>query len=224
MDSQEAPNQPNFYNKYTISHKIGFGTFGEIYLAYHKRTREKVAVKIEKINEADPSHSTLTREIKVLQVLKGEKGFPKLYYYARLEKERIMVLNLLGKNLHQLYKSCGKIFSLKTVLMLAEQMLSRFEIFHSKGYVHRDIKPENFLIGNHKDTKTVYLIDFGLSKKFIDNNGAHIPMVANIGLVGTARYTSINSHHGLEQSRRDDLESLGKKGGQGGSTGLKGVL
>lgn len=70
---------------------------------------------------------------------------------------------------------------------------------HKKGYVHRDIKPENFVIGTEGNHHCVYLIDFGLSKQYLDEvNGKHIPMSENKGLVGTARYTSINSHKGLE--------------------------
>lgn len=92
--------------------------------------------------------------------------------------------------------------------MLADQMISRLEYIHSKEILHRDLKPENFLIGLEKNANTIYLIDFGLSKKFIEK-GIHIPFKEKVGLVGTARYTSINSHLGNEQSRRDDLESLG---------------
>lgn len=82
-------------------------------------------------------------------------------------------------------------------------------MLHKEKYVHRDIKPENFVIGTDGNHHTVYLIDFGLSKKYVDEKGDHINFVENKGLVGTARYTSINSHLGSEQSRRDDLESLG---------------
>lgn len=80
---------------------------------------------------------------------------------------------------------------------------------HERGFLHRDIKPENFVIGNEGNHHNVYIIDFGLSKQYLDNTGTHIPEESNKGLVGTARYTSINSHKGIEQSRRDDLEALG---------------
>lgn len=66
------------------------------------------------------------------------------------------------------------------------------------NYIHRDIKPENFVIGTEGDHHTVYLLDFGLSKKFIDEKSEHIPFVDKKGLVGTARYTSIYSHLGYE--------------------------
>jgi casein kinase I family protein HRR25 len=88
-------------------------------------------------------------------------------------------------------------------------MVHSLQNVHELNYIHRDIKPENFVIGNDGCHHIVYLLDFGLSKKYIDDLNRHIPFVENKGLVGTARYTSINSHLGTEQSRRDDLESLG---------------
>lgn len=88
-------------------------------------------------------------------------------------------------------------------------MVEALELMHGKGFLHRDIKPENFVIGTEGNHHNIYIIDFGLSKKYIDLNNKHIPEDNNKGLVGTARYTSINSHKGVEQSRRDDLEALG---------------
>ena len=79
---------------------------------------------------------------------------------------------------------------------------------HSRKFIHRDIKPENFLIGTHENCAKVFVIDFGLSKKYIQKNGDHITYKDNKSLTGTPRYASINSHLGIEQSRRDDLESV----------------
>jgi serine/threonine protein kinase len=82
---------------------------------------------------------------------------------------------------------------------------------HQKGVVHRDMKPDNFLMGAGKKSNTVYLIDFGLSKIYMDpNTGNHFAQREKRinDLVGTARYCSIRSHLGLQLSRRDDLESL----------------
>jgi serine/threonine protein kinase len=73
--------------------------------------------------------------------------------------------------------------------------------------VHRDIKPENLMI-DVDDLKTIYMIDFGLAKRFVDFTNTHIKQVQKKGLVGTQRYASINSHDGLELGRRDDLISL----------------
>jgi casein kinase 1 len=93
--------------------------------------------------------------------------------------------------------------------MLADQMINRIEFVHQKSFLHRDIKPDNFLMGLGRRANQVYVIDFGLAKKYRDSNHQHIPYRENKNLTGTARYASMNTHLGIEQSRRDDLESLG---------------
>ncbi|KAJ3144723.1 serine/threonine protein kinase, partial [Irineochytrium annulatum] len=120
-----------------------------------------------------------------------------------------MAMELLGPSLESLFEFCGRKFSLKTVLLLADQMISRIEYMHSRNYIHRDIKPDNFLMGVGKQCSLVNIIDFGLSKRYRDpSTHAHIPYTSNKKLTGTARYASVKTHVGCEQSRRDDLESL----------------
>ena len=122
----------------------------------------------------------------------------------------VLIIQLLGPNLEKLLKSCGGKFNLYTVLMVADQTLTLIEELHTKFYIHRDIKPENLAIGIGKKSDTVYLIDFGLAKRYRDSiNQQHIPYRDGKTFTGTMRYASVNAHLGLEQSRRDDLESLG---------------
>ena len=117
----------------------------------------------------------------------------------------------LGPNLSDLFNFVGKkVFSTTTICLLALQIITRIENLHKNFYIHRDIKPENFLIGGGDKSNIVYLIDYGLCKKYKDpKSGQHIPYRENRILTGTARYVSINTHLGIEQSRRDDLESIG---------------
>ena len=109
-----------------------------------------------------------------------------------------MVLDLLGPSLEDLFNFCNRKFSLKTVLLLADQLISRIEYIHTKSFIHRDLKPDNFLMGFGRRCNQVNLIDFGLAKKYRDaKSHFHIPYRENKNLTGTARYASINTHLGV---------------------------
>ena len=117
-------------------------------------------------------------------------------------------MELRGTNLSDLFEFCKHRFSLQTVLLIAIQIVTRIQELHSKNYIHRDIKPENFLLGIDSNSEIIYCIDFGLSRKYKDSKMDNMPYKENKSLIGTARYASINNHLGIEQSRRDDLESI----------------
>jgi casein kinase 1/casein kinase I family protein HRR25 len=193
--------------KYTVNLKIGSGSFGDIYKGTNNVTGEEVAIKLEDLSS---KHLQLVRETKIYKTLQGIVGIPAVKWDGVEGGYNAMVLDLLGKSLEDLLNDCGRKFSLKTVLMLADQLLCRLEILHTKSYIHRDIKPDNFLIGRNNRKHLVYVIDFGLSKLYQDpRTGRHIPFREGKSLTGTARYASCNAHMGIESSRRDDVESLG---------------
>ncbi|CAE7235975.1 unnamed protein product, partial [Symbiodinium natans] len=152
-------------------------------------------------------HPQLLYEAKLLEQAAGQ-GFPKVYWHGREGDFNILVMERLGASLEELLALCGGRLSLRTVLLLAEQMIQRVQLLHSLGFVHRDIKAENFLIGWKSSRRMLYAIDLGLARPWRESSGAHVPYKDGKKLVGTARFSSVTSHLGVAQSRRDDVEAL----------------
>ncbi|WOK99862.1 hypothetical protein Cni_G08574 [Canna indica] len=199
--------EPRVGNKFRLGRKIGSGSFGEIYLGTNIQTNEEVAIKLENVKT---KHPQLLYESKLYRILQGGTGVPNMRWFGVEGDYNVLVMDLLGPSLEDLFNFCSRKLSLKTVLMLADQMINRVEFVHSKSFLHRDIKPDNFIMGLGRRANQVYVIDFGLAKKYRDTaTHQHIPYRENKNLTGTARYASVNTHLGIEQSRRDDLESLG---------------
>ncbi|CAF1059136.1 unnamed protein product [Rotaria sordida] len=194
-------------HKYRLGRKIGSGSFGDIYLGTNIASNEEVAIKLE---SSRTKHPQLHIESKIYRLMQGGVGIPIIKWCGAEGDYNVLVMDLLGPSLEDLFNFCSRKFSLKTVLLLADQMVSRVDFIHSKNFIHRDIKPDNFLMGIGRKGNLVYIIDFGLAKKYRDaRTHQHIPYRENKNLTGTARYASINTHLGIEQSRRDDMESLG---------------
>jgi len=194
-------------NRYRLGRKIGSGSFGDIYIGTNITNGEEVAIKLE---STQSKHPQLQYESRLYKLLEGGVGVPHIQWFGVEGDYNVMVMELLGPSLEDLFNFCSRKFTVKTVLLLADQLISRIEYVHSKSFLHRDIKPDNFMMGLAKRGNQVFIIDFGLAKKYRDpRTHTHIPYRENKNLTGTARYASINTHLGIEQSRRDDLESLG---------------
>ena len=201
--------------KYQLLKKLGEGSFGLLYKGLNIETNEPVAIKLE-LTEGNhqPSLRFEYASYKRLQVDQVTVvGFPSLFYFGPYVAEKrfdALVLELLGHSIEDLFDKCNRRFSLKTILQIVIQILSRMEHVHKAGIVHRDIKPENFMFGRPaSESKAIlHVIDFGLAKHYLED-GKHIRQERSKGCLGTARYMSINTHLGKTQSRRDDLEALG---------------
>ena len=197
--------------RFILKNKLGGGSFGEIFRGVDVWRNKEVAVKLELIKTRHPQLNYESRVYKLLHNGSTEViGIPEVHWAGQEGEFNAMVMDLLGPCLEDLFNYCMRKFSLKTILMLADQMMHRMEFIHKKQFIHRDIKPENFVMGTGSKGHHLFLLDFGLSKKFWDaRTKAHIQFKEGKALTGTARYCSANAHRGIEVSRRDDLESIG---------------
>ncbi|KAJ2958503.1 hypothetical protein NQZ79_g5917 [Umbelopsis isabellina] len=201
---------------YRVGKKIGEGSFGVIYEGTNLLNNQQVAIKFEPRKSDAPQ---LREEYRAYKILNGcskptcrTAGIPNAYYFGQEGMHNILVIDMLGPSLEDLFDMCNRKFSPKTVAMVAKQMLTRVETLHEHNLIYRDIKPDNFLIGKPgtDSSDMVFMIDFGMVKQYRDpKTKQHIPYRERKSLSGTARYMSINTHLGREQSRRDDLEALG---------------
>ena len=192
------------FNKYKIINRLGGGTFGSIYSAIFNN--KYYAVKFELRKKGD---SLLENECYIMNALKSPY-LPKIKMLGYNDSYNILVMELMGKSLENIFEKNYENFTTRCVCNIGYQMVEILEFIHSKNYVHRDIKPDNFVIGLNKKKKYIFILDFGLSKKYRSSKtNRHYPLVVYKNLVGTPRYASINALGGLTQSRRDDLESVG---------------
>ena len=192
-----------FFSKYRTIKKLGEGSFGSVYKAIYDD--EYYALKLEDISQ---EYDLLENEATVLSYLQGPH-IPKFESYSKDKGYNILVMELLGQSLDNLFIKLRQ-FSVKTTAIIGYQIIKILKYIHDRHIIHRDIKPDNFAMGRNELNDILYLIDFGLAKKFRSSRTLkQYPLTKRKSLTGTARYASINALQGYEQSRRDDLESAG---------------
>ena len=193
------------FHKYLIVKKLGEGSFGSVYSA--KENNNWYAIKFENKNKGQ---NLLEKEAYIMSYLNGPR-IPTVKSFGYSGDNNVLVMELMGKSLEDLFEnSMNKKMSLRCVCNLGYQMIEIMEYIHNKHIIHRDIKPDNFVMGRKSKSKQLFLLDFGLSKKYRSSSSLkHYPLIKRKKLTGTARYASINALNGITQSRRDDLESIG---------------
>lgn len=194
-----------------INSELGEGTFGTVYAGLKGKNNIPVAIKFFKNEKTDLK--SFSKEICFLEELKEEKYFPRIFYHEFKEEKKLIVQSLLGPNLKELLSLCGGFFPLNTIINIFIELLQRLESLHSHGIIHRDIQPSNIAFCNFSTTKfeemdALYLIDYGLSTKFIDKNNNHYKFKNSNKFIGSIKYASTRALNLQRQSRRDDLESL----------------
>jgi casein kinase I family protein HRR25 len=218
------------FDKYVLRECIGSGAFGEVWNADSLSTGEPVAVKMERI-VGNPA-PTLQYESRVLQLMQGTPGIPKLRYFGRNDDMNgiFMVSDLLGPSLETLATSQRldldahgpKPHHEAFISAIGRQMLQRLRSVHFRGMLHRDVKPDNFLFARTPvldlssrrtatqfDVPLLHLIDFGMAKRIKGPTDAHHNDEKYSGsLIGSARYASVFAHAGEPLGRRDDLISM----------------
>jgi serine/threonine protein kinase len=195
------------FNKYKLIRKLGEGSFGSIYQAQSKNSNKYYALKLEDMRK---NKYVLEEESIFLSYLNFPR-IPKLKSYGYSGSYVILVMELLGSSLDKIFDNLpSRKMSIRCVCNIAYQLLLIFEFIHNCDIIHRDIKPANIAIGYEEKSKYIYLLDFGLAKKYRSSKTKkHFNFKQGNKLIGNARYSSINAIEGGTQSRRDDLESLG---------------
>ena len=213
MDNSQITQTPNddpmigklIFDRYKLVKRLGAGSFGSIYSAEYEN--QYYAIKLE---EKSSGQNLLENEAYIMSYLHGP-GLPFVKSYGYSSQYYILVMELMGKSLEDIFESfVVKKMSPRCVCNIGYQMIEILEYIHNKHVIHRDIKPDNFVIGKDNKKKYIYILDFGLSKKYRSSRTLkHYQLIKNKNLTGTARYASINALNGLTQSRRDDLEAVG---------------
>ena len=203
MDNFNVLKNKIIFHKYKIEKILGRGSFGCVFQGKNLQTSSNVALKFE---TRSAKVQLLKNEAEILYNLKGF-GIPDIISFGYIKNYSVMIQELLGANL--LHLNSNSVYDIKDICMIGIQIMDRIEFVHSKYLIHRDIKPENFVAG-YNNNSTIYIIDFGLAQKFKSSRtGKHVKFTISGKMFGTVRYASYNASRGVQQSRRDDLESIG---------------
>ncbi|TCD65137.1 hypothetical protein EIP91_003069 [Steccherinum ochraceum] len=193
---------------YQVERLLGAGACTSVWSGRQMHTGQTVAIKYEPVKSSNPNQTAY--EAAVYAQLEGIRGVVPIRWSGTDGEASVLVMDRLGPTLEQLRLICRGAFSLKTVLMLAEQMITTIESIHARGIVYRDIKPDNFAIGFLTTHQQIFLFDMGFARCYLDpESGEHMPYRDGRASLGTPRYYSHNVHLGIEPSRRDDMESIG---------------
>ncbi|CAA3000498.1 casein kinase 1-like protein HD16 isoform X1 [Olea europaea var. sylvestris] len=206
---------------YRIERKLGKGGFGQVYVGrrinppnLNERTGPgavEVALKFEHQSSKGCNYGP-PYEWQVYSALGGSHGIPRVHYKGRKSSYYIMVMDMLGPSLWDVWNNNPHAMSIEMLACIAIEAISILEKLHSRGYVHGDVKPENFLLGlpGTPEEKKLFLVDLGLATRWRDSStGLHVDYDQRPDIFrGTVRYASVHAHLGRTGSRRDDLESL----------------
>jgi len=214
---------PVLDSRFVLELKVGQGSFGKVFVAWDTLKKKKVALKIDQPKGG--KRSVFNREIDIMKVVTECKSVPSLLHCGcvrshteagkECDKEdsyeglQYMIMDLQGLSLSILKKNYLTLFTLKTVLMLGIEIVKMLRQVHEMGVLHRDIKPANFVVSRGDQGRNIFILDFGLSVKYRRSDGSHVDYREGCRRCGTARYSSINTHKRVRQSRRDDLEAAG---------------
>ena len=187
--------------RFQLLEKLGYGGYGDVYTAFDYVTKSTVAIKLERT----PGSQSVKVETEVYKALTGVEGIPRTIGTGKHGEKNYAAMELLGKDLKAV---CAEVhLSVKDVLLIAIKLIKILQRIHARGIVHQDLKPANIMFSKH-DKDSMYIMDFGLARSFVDENGFHDEMEDSEPF-GTIPYASLNCHRGKTQSRRDDLEALG---------------
>ncbi|KAH7912780.1 kinase-like domain-containing protein [Hygrophoropsis aurantiaca] len=195
--------------QFVVGKQIARGAYSTIFQGTNLQTNQTVAIKFGLTNIDD---AQLDREAKALKLTDGTIGVPRAYYFGREGPYNVLVTDQFGLGMGELFETCNRKLSIKSVCMIARLMIKRIQAVHEKGVLHRYIRPENFMFGKpeSEEANVLHVIAFGLAKQYRDpETQHHIPYAEGFRFFGSAPFMSINAHLGRQQSRRDDLESIG---------------